>query len=122
MESQVYDWDERDDVHAPVHLVGNQDGASRRLGANYGTLPGRLGSVTWYGNVPDHRRCANCFGRPMPKLPENLSEAQLDGRACIRCGAEHESKRPVEAWSRLSSQLFECVDTEACAKRIEADG
>ncbi len=23
--------------------------------------------------------------------------------------------RPVEAWSELSSQLFECVDTIACA-------
>ncbi len=28
--------------------------------------------------------------------------------------------RPVEAWSELSSQLFECVDTEACEARGDA--
>jgi hypothetical protein len=48
-------------------------------------------------------------------LPEHLTEAQLDGRACIRCGDEHAPKRPVEAWSEQSAQLFECVDVEACA-------
>ena len=53
-------------------------------------------------------------------LPENLTEAQLDGRACIRCGTENEPMRPVEAWSELSSQLFECVDTEACEARGDA--
>lgn len=50
-------------------------------------------------------------------LPADLTEAQLDGRACVRCGDEHSTKRPVEAWSELSSQLFECVDVEACADR-----
>jgi hypothetical protein len=40
-------------------------------------------------------------------MPHHLSEAQLDGRACIHCGSEHEPMRPVEAWSELSSQLFE---------------
>src|SRR5579859_7939463 len=50
-------------------------------------------------------------------LPSDLTEAQLDGRACIRCGDEHSPKRPIEAWSELSSQLFECVDVEACADR-----
>jgi hypothetical protein len=54
---------------------------------------------------------------PAPRLPANLSEAQLDGRACIRCGAEDQPPRPVEAWSRLSSQLFECVDSAACEQR-----
>jgi Zn ribbon nucleic-acid-binding protein len=53
-------------------------------------------------------------------LPANLTEAQLDGRACVRCGDEHSIKRPVEAWSEQSAQLFECVDVEACAKRSEA--
>jgi hypothetical protein len=51
------------------------------------------------------------------ELPNGLTEAQLDGRACVRCGDEHSVKRPVEAWSELSSQLFECVDEEACARR-----
>jgi hypothetical protein len=53
-------------------------------------------------------------------LPEDLTEAQLDGRACIHCGHEPqigEAMRPVEAWSELSSQLFECVDREACDYR-----
>ena len=50
-------------------------------------------------------------------LPEDLTEAQLDGRACIHCAAEEQPMKPVEAWSELSSQLFECVDTIACADR-----
>jgi Zn ribbon nucleic-acid-binding protein len=56
-------------------------------------------------------------------LPDHLTEAQLDGRACIRCGHEAEpgeAMRPVEAWSEQSAQLFECDDTEACAHRQEA--
>jgi hypothetical protein len=53
-------------------------------------------------------------------LPEQLTETQLDGRACIRCDAENQAMRPVEAWSERSAQLFECVDVEACAKRSEA--
>jgi hypothetical protein len=52
-----------------------------------------------------------------PTLPNDLTEAQLDGRACIRCGHENGAMRPVEAWSVLSSQLFECVDSAACAER-----
>jgi len=55
-------------------------------------------------------------------LPEHLTEAQLDGRACIRCGHEAEpgeAMRPVEAWSEQSAQLFECDDVEACANRQE---
>ena len=55
--------------------------------------------------------------RPSPVLPANLTEAQLSGRACVRCGDEHSTKWPVEAWSELSSQLFECVDVENCADR-----
>ena len=51
------------------------------------------------------------------EVPADLTAAQLDGCACVRCGDEQSTKRPVEAWSELSSQLFECVDTEACAKR-----
>jgi len=31
-------------------------------------------------------------------LPDNLSEAQLDGCACVCCGAEDQPTRPVEAW------------------------
>jgi hypothetical protein len=34
-----------------------------------------------------------------------------------RCGAENQPMRRVEAWSELSSQLFECADPEACARR-----
>jgi hypothetical protein len=55
-------------------------------------------------------------------LPADLTEAQLDGRACCRCGDEHEPKRSVEAWSELSSQLFECLDTETCRARQSRDG
>ncbi len=53
----------------------------------------------------------------VPHLDVQLSKAQLDGRACIRCGDEHASRRPVEASSVLSSQLFECVDSAACQQR-----
>jgi hypothetical protein len=60
-------------------------------------------------------------GGQVPNLPAHLSEAQLDGRACIRCGDESESKRPVEASSVLSSQLFECIDARACAQRTETE-
>src|SRR5260370_38321747 len=55
--------------------------------------------------------------RPSGRLPATLTEAQLDGHACIHCGAEALPRRPVEAWSRLSCQLFECVDTEGCRHR-----
>lgn len=51
-------------------------------------------------------------------LPEDLTEAQLDGRACVRCGDERSVKRPVEAWNEQSAQLFECVDADACAERV----
>jgi len=49
-------------------------------------------------------------------LPDKLTEAQLDGRACVRCGHEAEvgkAMRPVEGWSKQSAQLFECGDVEA---------
>ena len=62
----------------------------------------------------------HCFLDASIDLPEHLTEAQLDGRACVHCGDEHSTKRPVEAWSEQSSQLFECVDVEACARRAEA--
>jgi hypothetical protein len=38
----------------------------------------------------------------VPTLPAHLSEAQLGGRACIRCDDEHTPQRPVEASSVLS--------------------
>ena len=58
-------------------------------------------------------------------LPEHLTEAQLDGRACIRCGHQAEvgeAMRPVEAWSEQSAQLFECDDVEACHERAGTGG
>ena len=52
-------------------------------------------------------------------LLDNLTDTQLDGRACVHCGDEHSDKRPVEAWSGQSSmQLRECVDVETCARRV----
>jgi hypothetical protein len=53
----------------------------------------------------------------VPTLPAHLCEAQLDGRACIRCGDEHAPMRPAEGSSVLSSQLFECIHTRACDER-----
>ena len=50
-------------------------------------------------------------------LPDNLTETQLDGRACIRCGASDQPMRPVEASSEQSAQLFECVNQVACMVR-----
>jgi len=51
------------------------------------------------------------------ELPAELTQAQLDDRACIHCADEDQRMRPVEAWSELSSQLFECVDSIASAVR-----
>ncbi len=65
-------------------------------------------------SLGEYMRRHQFMGRPIDP-PEHLTEAQLDGRACIRCGNEQSAKRPVEAWSELSSQLFECVDVAACA-------
>ena len=113
----VYDWDDRDNVDAAVHLVGDETRVNLRVAANCGVLPGTVGWVVWRGDLLDGHCCPICFGRLMPKLADNLTEAQLDGRACIRCGDEHSTKRPVEAWSELSSQLFECVNIEACHRR-----
>jgi hypothetical protein len=115
----VYDWDDRDNLDAAVHLVGDERKASMRVAANCGVLPGRVGWVVWQGDL-DGRSCPICFGRPMPKLADDLTEAQLDGRACIRCGADNQRMQPVEAWSERSAQLFECDDVEACAHRPEA--
>jgi len=53
----------------------------------------------------------------VPTLPAHLSEAQLDGRACIRCGDDQTPQRPVEASSVLSSQLFECINAAGCYER-----
>ena len=50
-------------------------------------------------------------------LPSDLTAEQLDGRACIRCGDQASDKRPVEAWSEQSAQLFECADVDACIER-----
>ena len=61
------------------------------------------------------------WGPPRPNLPETLTEAQLDGRACVRCGIEDQPMRPAEAWSEQSAQLFECVDAEACSARAAGD-
>ena len=112
----VYDWD--DDVDGPVHLLATGHKASQRVAAHCGAMPGKRGWVILGGDVPDDRWCTICVGQPTPRLPDDLTEAQLDGRACVRCGAEHEPTRPVEAWSELSSQLFECGDSEVCAGRV----
>jgi hypothetical protein len=69
------------------------------------------------GEVVAERQCEICSYRPAATLSHDLTESQLDGRACIRCCAEDQPRRPVEAWRRLSSQLVECVDTETCTER-----
>jgi hypothetical protein len=118
MATSVYDWDDRDDAAKIVHLVANEEEALSGRNASFcGVLPGDLGWVIWHGSVSVERQCEICYSRPTPTLSPDLTEAQLDGRACIRCGAEDQPRRPVEAWSRLSSQLFECLDVEACASR-----
>jgi hypothetical protein len=95
--------------------------ARQRVAANCGAMPGDAGWVIWQGDLPEERQCEACLSRPVPALRNDMSEAQLNGRACIRCGVEDQSMRPVEAWSRQSSQLFECVDEESCTKRVRSD-
>jgi hypothetical protein len=53
-------------------------------------------------------------------LQSDLTEEQLDGRACIHCGDQLSDKRPVEAWSEQSAQLFACADVDACTERQHA--
>jgi hypothetical protein len=53
---------------------------------------------------------------------KTLSEAQLDGRACVWCGDERAPQRPVEGSSALSSQLFECVDSNSCGEGCVGPG
>jgi Zn ribbon nucleic-acid-binding protein len=55
-------------------------------------------------------------------LPADLTEAQLDGRSCVRCGAKDQPMRPVGAWSEQSAQLFECVNRTACDERAHQCG
>jgi hypothetical protein len=63
-----------------------------------------------------------CMKRPVPMPAKDLTEAQLDGYACIRCGAEQSDQRPVEAWRELGNQVFESVNARAyAARRIEGD-
>jgi hypothetical protein len=74
--------------------------------------------------LSSHRLDSVDTGSSTPRidLPEHLTEAQLDGRACLRCGHEAEvgeAMRPVEAWSE---QLFECDDVEAYVKRVQRRG
>jgi hypothetical protein len=118
----VYDWDDRNDPEKIVHLVADETQAlSARNAAFCGVQPGKFGWVIWHGHVSAARQCELCYSRPAPRLPAKLTEAQLDGRACVRCRHEPEigeRMRPVEAWSELSSQLFECVDVEACSTRL----
>jgi hypothetical protein len=52
-------------------------------------------------------------------LPADLTEVQLDCRACVRCGAEDQPMRPGEGSSAISSQLFVCADTEVCCERCD---
>ena len=52
------------------------------------------------------------------ELPAALTEAQLDGRACVRCGDEQSDKQLVDAWSKQGEQLVECLDGDTCASRI----
>jgi len=62
------------------------------------------------------------FGEQSIDLPDTLTEAQIDCRACICCGNETIINRPVEAWSERSSQVFQqCVDAEACDRRQSPD-
>jgi len=67
-------------------------------------------------STPSGLRRHRFMGRSID-LPAELTQAQLHGRACIRCAAEYQRMRPVEAWSELSSQLFECVEAIACVVR-----
>jgi hypothetical protein len=51
-------------------------------------------------------------------VDEDLTEAQLDGCACIHCGDKYSDKRPVVAWTDHCARIIECVDVETCARRI----
>lgn len=50
-------------------------------------------------------------------MPEPMTEAQLDGRACVLCGRE--AKHMVPAGTISGVQVFQCQDGIACAAAAE---
>jgi hypothetical protein len=48
-------------------------------------------------------------------LSASLTEAELAGRTCFRCGDDFSVKRPLQD---SSEQLIECIDADTCARRI----
>ena len=68
----VYDWADRDDVDAPVHLVADEDMASKRVAANCGAMPGNLGWAIW---VRRRARASPVRGLSRPDRAEALRES-----------------------------------------------
>lgn len=52
-------------------------------------------------------------------MPEPMTEAQLDGRACVLCGGE--PKHMVPAGTISGVQVFKCQDGIACAAAAAAE-
>lgn len=50
-------------------------------------------------------------------MPEPMTEAQLDGRACVRCGRDKAPMVPVGTID--GCQVFGCEDAIACAAAAE---
>src|SRR5690348_6161735 len=47
-----------------------------------------------------------------------LTQAQLEGRACWRCGDESSPLRPGGAYGDQSPLVFECIATTDCRTRV----
>lgn len=48
-------------------------------------------------------------------LSASLTEAELAGRTCFRCGDDFSDKRRLQA---SSEPLIECADVETCGRRV----
>jgi hypothetical protein len=55
-------------------------------------------------------------------VPPVLSQAQIDGRACVRCGAEDTLRRSYGQYGDQTANASECIDAGQCQmQRVKID-
>jgi hypothetical protein len=53
------------------------------------------------------------------RVSSKLSDAQLDGVACLHCGTNDQPMRAIAMARGDEIQLVECIDTESCIVRSD---